>query len=356
MSAKLSRSLAVRAHLIDQDGRILPTPNPQRRKPAPPAVSPAQAARLTRRVTALSVGVALSLVLVKLLGWRSSGSVAMLASLADSGLDVVAALATFAAVRYAATPPDDDHRYGHGKAEAFSSLLQATLVFTSAALIGWQATMRLIAPEAVKTGAESLLIMAGATVATGALVWVQSWVLNRTRSLAVSGDRAHYIADLGSNAGALIGIALATFLHWERADALAGLFVAAWLVWGALGVLKDSSNSLMDRELDDEDRSAITALVLADPAIPHMHDLRTRASGPVVHIQLHAEIAAHTTLVEAQDILVRAEQRVHTKFPGADILILPDPLGFDARHGHALSREGWAEAGAKGDEIEGEQV
>ncbi len=315
----------------------MPTLTPQRRKPDQGAVSPAQAARLTRRVTALSVGVAVSLVLVKLIGWRSSGSVAMLASLADSGLDVVAAVATFAAVRYAATPPDEDHRYGHGKAEAFSSLLQATLVFTSAALIGWQATLRLMAPEAVKTGAESLLIMVVSTLATAALVAVQSWVLRRTRSLAVSGDRAHYIADLGSNAAALVGIALATFLHWAQADALAGLFVAAWLVWGALGVLKDSSDSLMDKELDDADRSAIAALVLADPAIPHMHALRTRASGPVIHIQLHAEIAAHTTLVEAQDILVRAEQRVHTKFPGADILILPDPLGFDARHGHALS-------------------
>ncbi len=350
MGAELSRSLD-RARMDNQDSRTVPTPNPQRSKPAPAIVSPAQAARLTRGVTALSVGVAVTLVLVKLIGWRSSGSVAMLASLADSGLDVVAAVATFVAVRYAATPPDEDHRYGHGKAEAFSSLLQATLVFTSAALIGWQAIVRLLAPQAVKTGAESLLIMVVATGATGALVWVQSWVLSRTRSLAVSGDRAHYIADLGSNLAALVGIGLASFLHWEQADALAGLFVAAWLVWGALGVLKDSSDSLMDRELDDADRSAITTLVLADPAIAHMHALRTRASGPVVHIQLHAEIAAHTTLVEAQDILVRAEQRVHTKFPGADILILPDPLGYDARHGHALSKEG-----AKGDEVEGEQI
>jgi cation diffusion facilitator family transporter len=180
--------------------------------------------------------------------------------------------------------------------------------------------------------------MVAATVATGGLVWVQSWVLRRTRSLAVTGDRAHYIADLGSNVAALAGIALATFLHWTRADALAGLFIAAWLVWGAVGLLKDSSDSLMDRELDETDRRAITALVLADPAIPRMHALRTRASGPVIHIQLHAEIAADTTLLDAQDILVRAEQRVHTQFPGADILILPDPLGFDARHGHALSK------------------
>ena len=333
----------------------MPTQTPQQRKSAAPVATPAEAARLTRAVSALSVAVATSLLLLKLLGWRSSGSVAMLASLADSGLDVAAALATFAAVRYAARPADEDHRYGHGKAEAFSSLLQATLVFTSAAVIGWQAAARLAAPEAVKTGAESLVIMIVATAVTGGLVWVQSWVLSRTRSLAVSGDRAHYVADLGSNCAALAGIGLATFLHWERADALAGLFIAGWLVWGAVGVLKDSSNSLMDRELDEADRTAITDLVLADPAIPHMHALRTRASGPVIHIQLHAEIAADTTLVEAQEILVRAEQRVHTRFPGADILILPDPLGFDARHGHALSRSDQPPSDqAKGDGTAGE--
>ncbi len=298
--------------------------------------SPAESARLTRIVTSLSVAMALVLVVVKLWAWRSSDSVAMLASLADSGLDVVAALVTFWAVRYAATPPDAEHRYGHGKAEAFSSLLQATLVFTSAALIAWQAIVRLIRPEPVETGLASIIVLIVASGATAGLVWAQTLVLSRTRSLAVTGDRAHYVADLATNIAALIGIALAAFLHWERADAIAGLVVAGWLVWGALSVLKDSSDSLMDKELDEKDRAAIAALVLEDPAIHDLHDLRTRASGPVIHIQLHAELAPETTLLTAQDILVLAERRVHTRFPGADILIFPDPLGHAAGPGHAL--------------------
>ncbi len=286
--------------------------------------SPAESARLTRIVTSLSVAMALVLVVVKLWAWRSSDSVAMLASLADSGLDVVAALVTFWAVRYAATPPDAEHRYGHGKAEAFSSLLQATLVFTSAALIAWQAIVRLIRPEPVETGLAAIIVLILASGATAGLVWAQTLVLNRTRSLAVTGDRAHYLADLATNIAALIGIALAAFLHWERADAIAGLVVAGWLVWGALSVL------------DEKDRAAIAALVLEDPAIHDLHDLRTRASGPVIHIQLHAELAPETTLLTAQDILVLAERRVHTRFPGADILIFPDPLGHAAGPGHAL--------------------
>ena len=106
------------------------------------ATSP-EALAATRRVTALSVAVAAILIVVKSLAWIASGSVAMLASLSDSGLDLVASLITFFAVRYAAVPPDAEHRFGHGKAEAFSSLMQGGLVFASGALIGREADLDL---------------------------------------------------------------------------------------------------------------------------------------------------------------------------------------------------------------------
>ncbi len=103
-----------------------------------------EASALTRRITRLSVGVAVALTAVKALAWIATGSIAMLASLADSGLDVLAAATTFFAVRYAASPPDQEHRYGHGKAEAFASLTQAGLVFASAALVAEQAILHLL--------------------------------------------------------------------------------------------------------------------------------------------------------------------------------------------------------------------
>ena len=113
-------------------------------------LSPAESARLTRRITVLSVATATVLVSIKAVVWLMSGSVALLASLADSGLDLIASLVTFFAVRYAAAPPDDEHRYGHGKAEAFASLLQAGLVFASAALIGQEAIRHLMEPSRVQ--------------------------------------------------------------------------------------------------------------------------------------------------------------------------------------------------------------
>src|SRR5580698_10815801 len=167
------------------------------------SLSVAETTALTRRATSLSVATALVLTALKGAVWLASGSVSIMASLADSGLDLVAALGTFAAVRYAAAPPDAEHRDGHGKAEAFASLVQAGLVFASAALIGEAAIARLLHPEPVAQSGWAIGAMAASTVLTALLIWAQTRVLRRTRSVAVTGDRAHYTADLVSNVAAL---------------------------------------------------------------------------------------------------------------------------------------------------------
>ncbi len=140
----------------------------------------AQSAALTRRVTLLSVATAAILVVAKLVIWTFSGSLALLASTANSGLDLLASSATFFAVRYAATPPDAEHRYGHGKAEAFASLIQAGLVFASAALIGQEAVRRLITPEPVTHEGWGMAVMALSILLTGGLIWAQTRLLRQT--------------------------------------------------------------------------------------------------------------------------------------------------------------------------------
>lgn len=287
----------------------------------------AETNRLTFTVTALSVGTASFLTVIKLIGWWRGGSVALLASLADSALDVLAALATFVAVRVAAAPPDAEHRFGHGKAEAFSSLVQGALVFASAALIGREAVMRLIHPTPVADEGWALVIMLISTAATYALVSAQTRVLRTARSVAVSGDRAHYSADLASNIAAVIGIGLARLTHDPRLDAAAGLFVALWLIWGAIKVFKDATDHLMDRELSTVERQQIVDAVLADPQIRNLHELRTHASGSRLHIQMHVDLDPDQTLEAAHIIVDAAEQRVIAAFPTADVIIHPDPEG-----------------------------
>jgi ferrous-iron efflux pump FieF len=294
-------------------------------------------AALARGVTLLSVLTALALVLVKLAVWIASGSVALLASMADSALDLVASSATFVAVRYAAAPPDAEHRYGHGKAEAFASLLQAGLVFGSAALIGEEAIRRLFDPKPVTQETWALAAMMLSIVLTAGLIVAQTRLLRRASSVAVSADRTHYAADLASNVIALIGIAAAGLLGLPSLDAVAALVVGAVLLWGAVSVFREASDQLLDRELPDASRGRMVDLVLEDPAIRDVHQVRTRASGPITHVQMHADLDPDLTLEAAHAIVVAAERRILAAFPAADIIIHADPRGRAEPHGGPFS-------------------
>lgn len=300
----------------------------------PGKLAPEDARKITGSVTRLSVMVAATLVVAKLVAWAFSGSVAMLASLADSSLDLVASLTTFFAVRYASTPADAEHRFGHGKAEALASLLQALLVALSAGFLIHESWQRFRNPVPIESGPLALGVMALSIVMTLGLVYAQTRAVKQTGSLAVSGDRAHYFADLGSNLVVIGGISLA-LVGLERADPIMGFLVVLWLFWTAFTVGRDAISSLMDHELPDEEREHIIALVGDDPRVLGVHQLRTRASGPFIHIQMHMELDPELTLTQAHAILVAAETRVMAAYPAADVLIHPDPKGRAAPHGNA---------------------
>lgn len=304
----------------------------------PGRLRPEEARRHTSRATTLSVAVALILVVAKLAAWIASGSIAMLASLADSGLDLAASLTTFFAVRYAASPADKEHRYGHGKAEAAASVLQALLVGVSAGYLIWEAGHRLADPEPVQQGGWAIAVMVLSVVLTLGLVWVQSRAIKATGSVAVEGDRAHYMADLGANVSVMAGIALAAFAGITRADPVIAIGVALWLLWSAWGVARNALDHLLDKELPDEVRHRIKAIAEADTRILGVHLLRTRAAGPLVHIQFHADLDPGLSLLAAHEIIVEAENRLLAEFPAADILIHADPKGKAEPHGSDFFR------------------
>ncbi len=305
----------------------------------PHGLPPEQTAALTRRVTTLSVAVASILIVVKLIAWSMSGSIALLASLADSGLDLVASLVTFFAVRYAVVPPDAEHRFGHGKAEAFASLTQGGLVFASGALVGEQGIRHLMNPTPIQAEGWAMGVMVVSVILTSMLIWAQSRVLKRTGSVAVSGDRAHYAADLATNMIAFLGIGAVALTGEVRIDAAAGLAVAVLLIWGAIGVFRQAANQLMDHELPEDARGRIFSLMTADPRVKGIHQLRTRSSGPYVHIQMHADLDPGLSLAVAHEVMVEAENRLLTEFPQADVIIHPDPRGLAEPHGGAFGEK-----------------
>jgi cation diffusion facilitator family transporter len=217
--------------------------------------------------------------------------------------------------------------------------LQAGLVAASAALVAVEAARRLATPAPVAASELALFVMLASIVLTAGLVFIQTRTIAKTGSLATKGDRAHYVADLAGNLVVIAGLVAAGLFGWLWADAVAGLAVAAWLSWGAWTVAAEAGDHLMDRELPDADRARIEALALAEPGVRAVHDLRTRASGPHIHIQFHADLDPGLTLLAAHRIVVGAEARIRAAFPAADIIVHPDPRGAVEPHGHEAFRE-----------------
>ncbi len=296
-------------------------------------LKPDEATKITRQMAMLSIAAATLLVILKSGAWVLSGSIAMLSSLADSGLDLAASLVTFFAVRYAAQPPDSKHRFGHGKAEAFAGIFQAGLVAVSAIVIIVEAITHLIHPVPVGFGIVSLIVMTISIAVTALLVMAQSRAIAKTGSVATKGDQAHYGADFAANIATMAGIAAAAYLGWTWADAAAGILVAIWLALGAKKVAKAAADHLMDREMPDSDRRRIRTLALIDSRLRSVHDMRTRLAGPYVHIQFHAVLDPTLTLEQAHEIIVEAENRIRAEFPAADVIIHPDPQDRSEPHG-----------------------
>ena len=309
------------------------------RRGRPGRLPAADSSRITRRITAFSIVVGIFLITTKLIVFRESGSIGILSSLVHSGLDFFAALSSFIAVRYAARAPDSTYRFGRGKAEGFSALLQVCLIMLGAVHLLEEAIARLMRPEAITHEGYALAVMVFAICLTTFLLIAQSWAIRATGSLAVRGDRAHYIADMSANIAVILGIIIASQTSFLRADAIVGIGISLWLFYTAYRVGRMAWSQLMDAELPERERGLIKSLALKDDRINGVHDLRTRAAGPHVHIQMQLDLDDALSLHEAHEIVVSAEARMMEAYPAADILIHPHPSGCHKLHGNSVFRQ-----------------
>jgi ferrous-iron efflux pump FieF len=293
------------------------------------AVSGHEAERLKRWATYAAVAVAASLIAIKLWAWIVTGSVAMLATLVDSTLDLVASGLNLLAVRHALTPADEEHRFGHGKAEALAGLGQAAFIGGSAVFLLFQSVERLIDPHPIEQETIGLIVVGISIAATVGLVLFQRYVIARTRSLAISADRLHYATDVVTNLGVVVAFVVAGYWGWTAADPLIGLFIGAVIAWGAFQILRGSYDELMDREFDEADRARIKEIVRAQGGVVSLHDLRTRRAGHRSFIQLHLELPPSMSLAEAHRISDEVEDAIKAAFPDAEVLTHQDPAGFE---------------------------
>lgn len=292
--------------------------------------------RLASGAAAASMLVAMLLVSLKTwAAWRT-GSVAMLGSLADSALDLIASLATLIGVLVAAQPADRRHRFGHGKAEAVAAMIQVMLITVSACGIAWRSIGQWLDGARVAAAGEGVLVSGIAIAATVALLAWQRWVIARTDSVAIKADNVHYQSDLLLNLGVIAALVLDRYLGIHWADPVFGLAIAGWLLRGGFMAAKEAISHLMDREWPDDKRRIFVERAARHPELSRLHDLRTRTAGHRDFVQFHVDMPATMSVGQAHDILLRVETDLAEAFPGTEILIHIDPAGHIDEPGNEL--------------------
>jgi len=290
----------------------------------------AEAGRLMRLATYASTSVALLLITIKLYAWAQSDSISLLATLIDSCLDALASLINLAAVRHALTPADHEHRFGHGKAEALAGLGQAAFITGSAGFLLVEAAQRLMNPSLPTATELGQLVMVISIALTLGLVLFQRHVVAKTGSTAISADALHYKSDLLVNAAVIVALFFAA-RGWGIVDPLLALAVGFYILYSAWEIVREAGDHLMDRELPDEERAAIKAVLDGQPELRGYHDLRSRRAGTDTFIQVHIELDDHLNLLQAHTISDRVEEALEAAYPGAEVLIHIDPVSIVAQ-------------------------
>lgn len=288
---------------------------------------------LTTRAALASISMALFLVALKTYAAWDTGSVAMLGSLADTSLDLIASLITFFGVRWAAMPADEEHRYGHGKAEALAALVQVILIFVSALGIAWRSFDRLQSGRPTEELGLGIGVSVIAVAATFALLAYQRYVIRKTGSVAIMTDHVHYQTDVLLNVAVIAALVLDQLLGWRLADPLFGFAIAAWLMYGAWSAASHSVDQLMDREWPISEREAFIAAAQEYPELAGLHDLRTRTSGAHRFVQFHVWVPGDWTVAQAHQRMDAVEEKLQQRFPGCEIIIHLDPEGHVDREG-----------------------
>jgi len=281
-----------------------------------------------RWATYASVVVAIILIIIKIIAYVFTGSVAILSSLIDSFLDFIASGINLFAVRHSLVPADHDHRYGHGKAEAIAGLAQAAFIVGSALFLIFEAINRFSHQQAVENGMVGISVMLITIALTALLVKFQRYVVEKTGSIAITADSLHYVGDLLLNLSVIAALILSIYLDWHIADPVFALMIAVYILRSAWVIGKQSLAQLMDQELPDEVREKIKAIALQHPEVRNLHELRTRSSGRQYFFQLHLELDGELKLKEAHQIANAVEIEICKAFPNAEVIIHEDMEGL----------------------------
>lgn len=284
--------------------------------------------KLKRFAVFASVCLAVLLAIFKFFAFLRTDSLAIFSSFIDSLTDLFASVISFIAIYFSTKPATSSHRYGYGKTEALSALLQAMFVGSSGIFVIYDSIQRLINPILIANIPMGITVMLLSFCATLFLVLFQTYVARKTNSLAIRADRAHYTVDFLTNAAVIISLLLIHFFGFIYFDIIAALFISVYLLCNAYSLAKEAVELITDKELPSEIREKVTDIVRKSKGILGLHDFRTRSLGDLYYFELHLEIDGNISLLEAHKIATAVENKILKLYPNSQILIHQDPYGI----------------------------
>lgn len=282
---------------------------------------------LIKNVSKLSVIFAIIIMIVKTTGWVLTGSLSIFASLLDSCLDLIASIVNLLAVSYALQPPDQEHRFGHGKAEDLAVFIQSTIFGLSGLGVLILSLKKIYYPEAIENTEFGIFSMIISTALILILTFYQRYVISKTSSSIVEADNLHYLSDLFTNIGSGLALVLYKYFNFKYADQIFALIIAFYIVYGSYKLMSKALKNLLDHELSDEQKSDIISIIKNNKDVLGFHDMKTRKAGMRIFIQAHLELDGDISLTKGHEIVENVEDKIKEKFPNAEIIMHQDPAG-----------------------------
>ncbi|MBQ7285394.1 MAG: cation diffusion facilitator family transporter [Alphaproteobacteria bacterium] len=284
--------------------------------------------KLKKTAAISSICLAILLTIIKTIGVFYTGSLAVLSSMIDSFADLFASSVTYFSVKVSSQPADFSHRYGHGKAEALSALIQSAFIMGSGLFVMYDGINRFINPTSLIQTSFGIIIMIICLILTTALIIFQHHVAKLTHSQAIRADAAHYGVDIITNISIILSLIIVKIFDIIWFDTITALIVSIYLIFNAGKLAKDAIALLMDKELSNDIREKLCKLVLSCDHVEGLHDLRTRDLGGQYMFELHLELDGNLSLFEAHRYSDDVENKIKEQFPNSQVIIHQDPAGL----------------------------
>ena len=287
-----------------------------------------------RSYAVLSIGAAIITIALKFGAYKLTGSVGLLSDAFESIVNLVAALAAFWALSYAAKPPDAEHTFGHSKAEDFSSALEGFLILIAAGSIAVAAGQRLLDPQPIEQAGLGLLLALVATAINGGVAWILLRASRRLRSITLRADAHHLLTDVWTSVGVVLGIGLVSVTGWYVLDPIIALLVAANIVWTGITLLRETGSGLLDAAIPAEDQKLIEPILNTYQAQGiQFHAMRTRVAGAHRFVSFHVLVPGTWTVQRVFDLFTEIEHAIALALPGTDVTThlepAEDPVSWD---------------------------